>query len=453
MKQWHQAIRPRQWQKQKSLGATPPMVLAGGFLALIIMGALLLLLPWSRHGPLSVADAFFTATSAVTVTGLGVVDTASHFSHFGQGVLLVLIQLGGLGFMTFGVLVLLLLAGKVSFSHQFLVKESLNQTQLTDVMRLVRHLARFVIVAEGLGWLLLSLIWVPEMGWSKGIWHALFYTVSAFNNAGFALSSDSLNRYVDSAPVNLVITALFMTGGIGFAVVSELAQKRRYKGLSLHSRVMLWGTLTLAFGGMALFLLIEWNNPETLGNLSIGGKLWASWFQSVSTRTAGFNTIDMSGMRPASVMLFIMLMFIGAGPGSTASGIKVTTFVVLLAATRAFLLRRPQTKVMNRAIPAVSVFKALAVTLLSTMLIFFAIFVLSITDHDKPFLDLCFEVVSAFGTVGLTRGITPELSETGKVLIMVMMFLGRVGPLTLGFLLATPKVHRVRYAEEPVSIG
>ncbi|ROQ18736.1 TrkH family potassium uptake protein [Gallaecimonas pentaromativorans] len=453
MKQWHQTIRPRQWQNQKSLAASPPMVLAGGFFVLILLGAALLLLPWSRVGPLSVGDALFTATSAVTVTGLGVVDTATHFTYLGQGILLLLIQLGGLGFMTFGVLVLLLLAGRVSFSHQFLVKESLNQTQLSDVMRLVRHLARFVLIAEGLGIVLLALCWVPQMGWHKGLWHALFYTISAFNNAGFALSSDSLSQYVDSGPVNLIITALFMTGGIGFAVVSELAQKRSYNRLSLHSRVMLLGTLMLALGGMALFLLIEWHNPATLGHLSTGGKLWAAWFQSVTARTAGFNTIDMSAMTPAAVMLFLLLMLIGAGPGSTASGIKVTTFAVLLAATRAFLLRRPQTKLLNRAVPAVSVFKALAVTLLSLMLIFLAVFVLAISDHDKPFLDLCFEVVSAFGTVGLTRGITPELSATGKAVIMVMMFLGRVGPLTLGFLLATPRVHRVRYAEEPVAIG
>lgn len=453
MKQWHQSIRPRQWQGQRSLAASPPMVLALGFLALILVGAAALCLPWSRVGPLSFWDALFTATSAVTVTGLGVVDTASHFTYLGQGILLVLIQLGGLGFMTFGVLVLLLLAGRVSFSHQFLVKESLNQTQLSDVMRLVRHLARFVLVAEGAGILLLALCWVPQMGWQKGLWHALFYTVSAFNNAGFALASDSLSQYVASGPVNIIITALFMTGGIGFAVVSELAQKRRFKGLSLHSRVMLLGTLVLSLGGMALLLLIEWHNPATLGGLDTEGKFWAAWFQSVTTRTAGFNTLDMGALLPASVMLMLLLMLIGAGPGSTASGIKVTTFAVLLAATRAFLLRRPQTKLLNRAVPAVLVFKALAVTLLSLMLIFLALFVLCISDSDKHFLDLCFEVVSAFGTVGLSRGITADLSPLGKGVIMVMMFLGRVGPLTLGFLLATPRSHQIRFAEEPVAIG
>ncbi|WKE64872.1 TrkH family potassium uptake protein [Gallaecimonas kandeliae] len=450
---WRNKTRPRHWRGQRTLAASPPAVLAAGFLALILIGALLLWLPFAGTAPLSFLDALFTATSAVTVTGLGVVDTGTHFTLAGQAVLLVLIQFGGLGFMTFGVLVLLLLAGRVSFSHQFLVRESLNQTQLSDVLRLVRHLARFVVVAEGLGVALLALCWVPQMGWGKGLWHALFYTVSAFNNAGFALDSDSLSHYVDNGAVNLIITILFMTGGIGFAVLSELGQKRRFKGLGLHTRVMLLGTAVLSLGGMALFLLAEWENPATLGHLSLGGKLWAAWFQSVTTRTAGFNTVDMAGLTPASVMLFLLLMLIGAGPGSTASGIKVTTFAVLIAATRAFLMRRPQTKVLNRAVPAVLVFKALAVTLLSLMLIFLALFVLSVSDGDKPFMDLCFEAVSAFGTVGLSRGITPELSELGKGVLMVLMFLGRVGPLTLGFLLATPQTTQIRYAEEPIAIG
>ncbi|WP_406664223.1 TrkH family potassium uptake protein [Gallaecimonas sp. GXIMD1310] len=454
MKQWHQRIRPRQWQgRHRTLAMSPPAVLASGFASLILLGAVLLWLPWSLKAPLRFSDALFTATSAVTVTGLSVVDTASHFTLFGQSVLLMLIQLGGLGFMTFGVLVLLLLAGKMSFNQQFLIRESLNQTQLTDVARLLRHLLRFVLLAEGLGVLLLALIWVPQLGWQQGLWQALFYTISAFNNAGFGLAPDSLSASVASGPVNMVISGLFITGGIGFAVVSELAQKRRLTGLSLHTRVMLLGSLLLALLAMLLFALIEWHNPATLGPLDTAGKLWASWFQAVTPRTAGFNTVPISGLMPASVMLMLLLMLIGAGPGSTASGIKVTTFAVLLAATRAFLLRRRQTLLLGRAVPAVLVFKALAVTLLSLMLIFVALFILTISDGHQHFLDLTFEVVSAFGTVGLTRGITPELSDTGRAVIMVLMFLGRLGPLTLGFMLATPRTHNIRYAEESLAIG
>lgn len=265
MKQWSNRTRPRQWRQRHNIAASPPLVLAAGFLLLILLGSLLLLLPICRIGPLSFLDALFTATSAVTVTGLGVVDTSRHFTEIGQGVLLLLIQLGGLGFMTFGVLILLLLSGKVSLSQQFIVKETLNQSELTDVARLLRHLVKFVAIAESTGIVLLSLCWIPDQGFHHGLWNAVFYTISAFNNAGFALSSDSLSQYVGDLPVNIIITLLFITGGIGFAVVSEIAGRRSQtrRQWSLHTRVMLYGSLGLAGAGMIIFLATEWRAKVT----------------------------------------------------------------------------------------------------------------------------------------------------------------------------------------------
>ena len=431
----------------------PPAILAGLYAVLIILGGILLMLPAATAKPITWSDAMFTAASAVTVTGLVISDTGSQFTHFGQGVILVLIQLGGLGLMTFAVLLLSMLGLPVTISQRIFLREDLNQTSISDLLVLVRGILKTVLACELLGVALLSCVFVPEFGWGEGLWQALFHTVSAFNNAGFALFPDSLSRYVGNPIVNLTIPALFIFGGLGFIVVTEAYGKRSWRAFSLHTKLMLVGTLALIVWSVLTFAALEWTNPATLGGLAnTGDRLWASWFQGVTTRTAGFNTVDIGSIHDNTSLMFMSLMVIGGGSTSTAGGIKVTTFIVLLLATVAFFRRSQQLHVFGRSIGAEEVMKVLALTMLSLMTVLVAIFLVTLS-HDGDFLDLAFEVTSAFGTVGLSRGTTGDLDGFGRAVIIAVMFLGRVGPLTLGFFLATRSKPRVGYAPSKVYLG
>ncbi|MWD29907.1 Ktr system potassium transporter B [Aquicoccus sp. SCR17] len=431
----------------------PPAVLALLYAGLICAGALLLKLPGAALVPLGWGDAVFTATSAVTVTGLAVVDTGSGFSLFGQAVILLLIQLGGLGLMTFAVLILSMLGRRVGFTHHIYLREDLNQTSLHDLLRLVRVILRVVLGVELAGAALLALVFVPEFGWGPGLWDALFHAVSAFNNAGFALFPDSLSAWVADPLINLVIPALFIVGGLGYTVLSDLAQTRGWHRLTLHSKIMLAGSAALILWSVPSFALIEWTNPETLGAIDgTGGRLLASWFQAVTTRTAGFNTVEISGLHDGTALMMMCLMVIGGGSTSTAGGIKVTTFVVLLIAMVSFFRRRMTLTLFGRSLGNEEVMKVLALAMVSVLVVMTGIFVI-LTSHDGDFLDLSFEVVSAFGTVGLTRGTTGELDTLGRIVVMAMMFIGRVGPLTLGFFLATRIPPRIRYPAGRVHLG
>jgi trk system potassium uptake protein TrkH len=420
---------------------------------LITTGAVLLKLPVATPEPITWSDAIFTATSAVTVTGLVVIDTGSQLTIFGQAVVMVLIQLGGLGLMTFAVLVLSMLGLPLSMSHRIFLREDLNQTSITDLMKLVRGILKVVLACELVGVVLLSVVFVPEFGWPMGLWQALFHTVSAFNNAGFALFPDSLSRWVGDPIINLTVPALFIFGGLGFIVVTELYSRRSWHGFSLHTKLMVVGTLALIVWSVLAFAALEWTNPATLGGLEdIGARLWASWFQGVTTRTAGFNTVDIGGIHDSTAMMFMSLMVIGGGSTSTAGGIKVTTFIVLLLATIAFFRRRTQFHVFGRSLGPDEVMKVLALTMVSMLTVFMAIFLITIS-HDGDFLDLAFEVTSAFGTVGLSRGATGELDGFGRAVIIAVMFIGRVGPLTLGFFLATRSTPRLSYPSSKVYLG
>lgn len=435
------------------LQVPPPAILAALYAVLIVAGAALLKLPFSTPAPITWSDAIFTAASAVTVTGLVVIDTGSQLTMFGQGVVMVLIQLGGLGLMTFAVLVLSMLGLPVSMSQRIFLREDLNQTSISDLLVLVRGILKVVLACEALGVVLLSIVFVPEFGWFMGLWQALFHTISAFNNAGFALFSDSLSGWVGDPIINLTVPALFIFGGLGFIVVTELYAKRSWYGFSLHTKLMVVGTLALIAWSVLAFAALEWTNPRTLGGLeSIGDRLWASWFQGVTTRTAGFNTVDIGGIHDSTAMMFMSLMVIGGGSTSTAGGIKVTTFIVLLLATLAFFKRRQQLHVFGRSLGPDEVMKVLALTMVSLLTVFMAIFLITIS-HDGDFLDLAFEVNSAFGTVGLSRGATGELNGFGRAVIIAVMFIGRVGPLTLGFFLATRSKPRVGYPSSKVYLG
>lgn len=441
------------WTKRGGqLKIPPPAILALLYATLITVGAVLLMLPVATPAPITWSDAIFTAASAVTVTGLVVIDPGSQLTLFGQGVVMVMIQLGGLGLMTFAVLVLSMLGLPVSMSQRIFLREDLNQTSFSDLLALVRGILKVVLACEALGVALLSIVFVPEFGWAMGLWQALFHTVSAFNNAGFALFPDSLTGWVGNPIINLTIPALFIFGGLGFIVVTELYAKRTWQEFSLHTKLMVVGTLALIVWSVLAFAVLEWTNPRTLGGLDVGDRLWASWFQGVTTRTAGFNTVDIGGIHDSTTMMFISLMVIGGGSTSTAGGIKVTTFIVLLLATLAFFKRRQQLHVFGRSLGPNEVMKVLALTMISLLTVFVAIFLITIS-HDGEFLDLAFEVTSAFGTVGLSRGATGELDGFGRAVIIAVMFIGRVGPLTLGFFLATRSTPRIGYPSSKVYLG
>lgn len=441
------------WSRQgRRLQVPPPAILAALYAVLIVTGAALLKLPIAAPAPITWSDAIFTAASAVTVTGLVVIDTGSQLTMFGQGVVMVLIQLGGLGLMTFAVLVLSMLGLPVSMAHRIFLREDLNQTSISDLMVLVRGILKVVLACEALGVALLSIVFVPEFGWGMGLWQALFHTISAFNNAGFALFPDGLSGWVGSPVVNLTIPALFIFGGLGFIVVTELYAKRNWQAFSLHTKLMVLGTLALIVWSTLVFAVLEWSNPRTLGGLDWDDRLWASWFQGVTTRTAGFNTVDIGGIHDSTAMMFMSLMVIGGGSTSTAGGIKVTTFIVLLLATIAFFKRRQQLHIFGRSLGPDEVMKVLALTMVSLLTVFVAIFLITIS-HDGDFLDLAFEVTSAFGTVGLSRGATGELDGFGRAVIIAVMFIGRVGPLTLGFFLATRAKPRVGYPSGKIYLG
>ncbi|QEA39189.1 Ktr system potassium transporter B [Pistricoccus aurantiacus] len=432
---------------------SPPEALLLGFVLLCAVGTLLLSLPQASYEPLTWHEALFTATSAVTVTGLVVVDT-SLFTPFGQSVILGLIQVGGLGFMTFAALTMLLLGMRMPIQQRKLIRETFNYTSLAELSQLVRLVILFALLSEALGTGLLALSWVPEYGWEHGLWVSLFHAISAFNNAGFSVWPNSLIDHAHDPLINIVISALFILGGLGFAVVGELYQWRRGKLLSLHTRVTLWATFWLALAGLAAMLILEWRNPATLGGLdSFGARLQVAWFQAVTPRTAGFNTLDIAELTTPMTQLTMLLMFIGAGAGSTASGIKVTTFVVLLLVARAFLQGNNQPAILGRSIPQVIVIKAVAVALAGMLLIFLCLFVLTWSESDASFLDLAFETVSAFGTVGLSRGITDDLSIPSQLALIVTMLLGRVGPLSLGYFIAASKARGITYARGSVQIG
>lgn len=430
----------------------PPQILALLFLVLVLAGALLLKLPIASEKGVSWIDAFFTAVSAATVTGLVTVDPGSTFTLFGEIVILFLIQVGGLGIMSFAVLVVLMLGKRIGIKQRLIMQEALNQPSIGGVIRLVRNLLVFSLSIEAVAVILLSFRWVPDLGWGKGIYYSIFHTIAAYNNAGFGLWPDNLVRYVGDPTVNLVITLLIITGGIGFTVLVDLWYSKKWKELSLHSRIMIWSTLFVNVVSILVFYAFEYNNPHTLGHLSLGEKIWAAYFQGISPRTAGFNTIDIAGMRQDSLLFMIMLMFIGAGSASTGGGIKLTTFIVIIFAVLTFLRGKNEVTVMKRTIRTGIILRALAIATISMLLVFTGVMLLAMTEK-APFLTILFEVVSAFGTVGLSMGLTFKLTLFGKIIIICVMFLGKIGPLTLAFSIARPDKSNIRYPDGDLYTG
>lgn len=436
------------------LGRTPPpAVLASLYMMLIVIGGLALKLPLMTTAPLSLSDALFTSTSAVTVTGLAVFDIGQKLTFWGELVLVLLIQLGGLGLMTFAVLVLQALGVRLGATHHAYLREDLNQTSYSRLRSLLKTMVRVVLVAEVAGAMLLCLTFVPRHGLWEGIWQAIFHSVSAFNNAGFSTFSTGLTEYATDPIVNTVVPLLFIVGGIGYIVISDIVNRRVWFGWTLHTRLMIVGTAVLIITGVGLTALLEWNNPKTLAiHDSAAARLTVAWFQGVTTRTAGFNTTDIGGLHDSTSLLYMALMLIGGGSTSTAGGIKVTTFVVMLLAAYAFFRRQTQLHAFGRSIGFDEILKVMALIAITSVLVFSSVFIMMIAQ-DGHFLDISFEVVSGISNTGLSRNFTGELNEMGRIAIMVVMFLGRVGPLTLGFFLATRSTPRVRYPEGQVHLG
>ncbi|WP_020395695.1 TrkH family potassium uptake protein [Thiolinea disciformis] len=438
---------------RRSIHLPPPALLAFSYILLILLGTLLLKLPIATHQGIAWGDALFTAVSAVTVTGLAVVDTGSYYTTTGQAFILLLIQLGGLGIMVFAVLVLSALGVPIDMSHHVFLREDLNQTSVSQLLRLLEIIIRIVLICELGGMVLLAFVTVPEFGWLQGLWQALFHSISAFNNAGFGLFPDSAMRWATNPLVNFTIPMLVIVGGLGYTVIADIVQVRKWQQFSLHTKLMLVGTGILLLSSTVLFAALEWTNPKTLAGMESGFDRWqASWFQAVIARTAGFNSIDLSGMHDSTVFMFIWLMLIGGGSTSTAGGIKVTTFIVLILASLAFFRREPRISVFGRSIGMEQILKVMAISMITIILVMLGIFLLALA-HDGEFLNIAFEAVSAICTVGVSRGLTGQFDDVGRMVLMVLMFIGRVGPLTLGFFLATQIPPRIRYPAGQVYFG
>lgn len=433
-------------------------MLVAGYALTIGTGALLLMLPAATVPGKSTSwlEALFTATSAVCVTGLVVVDTGTHYSLFGQLVVLGLIQVGGLGFMTMSTLLALIWGRKINLRERLLIKESLNAISLEGVVRLTRYVLLFTLAIEATGALLLASRWVPQLGWKKGLYYGVFHSVAAFCNAGFDLMGpvsgpfSSLTAYREDLVVNLVVASLIVLGGLGFAVLADIYRHRRFSRLSVHSKLVLIVSLFLIAGGGILFFLLERNG--VLQGLDGKGKILASLFQVVTPRTAGFNTVDLAQLQEATRFLLVVLMFIGASPGSTGGGIKTTTFATLVLMVWSIITGR-QMAAFGRRLPLEAALKSIAIALLAVALVICITFVLTLTER-ADFLTLLFEAVSAFGTVGLTMGITPFLSTAGKLLIIFTMFAGRVGPLTVALAVWQQEMPlQYRFPEEKIIVG
>ena len=449
--------RNNQSEKLRFIEMNPARVLILGFLILIGIGTLLLMIPAAtqdRHH-LSFVDALFEATSAVCVTGLVVVDTQTTFTTFGQMILMVLIQIGGLGFMIFSVLIALLLGKNIGLRNRLRIHETYNQLSLDGMIKLVKFILLFTLSVEALGTIALTIRWISEFGFTQALFYGIFHSISAFNNAGFDLMGNyqSMTAYVGDGPIILTLSSLVIIGGIGYIVMLEIFQKKSFKNLSLHTKIVLIMTIGLNVVGTILFFLLEFRNSGTLDNLSFKDQMLGSYFHAVVPRTAGFNSVEMGELTLGSQVMTMLYMFIGGGSGGTAGGIKVTTFALILLAVWAIIKGDNDINILHRRIPKELILKAFTITIFSGCIVFFILFILTMTEK-APLNVLMFEVFSAFGTVGMSMGLTPELSTAGKLVITTLMFLGRVGPLTLAFAL-TKRNSKVKWKnpEEKIMIG
>ena len=447
---------------------TPSQLIIVSFAAIILLGSLLLVQPLAVNGPpLKYIDALFTSASAVCVTGLVVVDTGSRFTLAGQWIILALIQLGGLGIMTFSVVFILLLGRKLGFREKMLISDTFSHLPVDNIASLVKEIFIFTFTIEAIGALLLFCRWLPDYSWPHALYLAIFHAISAFCNAGFSPFRDSLMGYRSDFLVNMTVMILIIAGGLGFLVIMELRYylirriRQRRVLLSLHTKLVLTVTLLLIFGGMGLLYFTE--QFHTLEQVPVGEGLLAAVFQSVTARTAGFNTLDIGSFGNPSLLILICLMFIGASPGSCGGGVKTTALGVFCLMMWMRISGREHVSLYGRTLPQNTIFNAFSIITTAALILVLFLLILCLSEASVPvplaaergrFLNLLFEEVSAFATVGLSTGITASLSSFGKFMIVLLMFIGRVGPLTAVLLFTRRRTKGVfQYAEEQVMIG
>ena len=441
----------------KKIIKNPSLVLALSFIVLILTGSILLSLPFaSADGKsLNFVDAFFTSTSASCVTGLIVRNTATGWSTFGKVVIISLIQIGGLGTMTMVAWVSIFIGKRIGLSERMYIKEQWSAESLTGLIRLMRFATLFTLITEGVGALLLSIRLIPMHGIKKGLAFSVFHSISAFCNAGFDLFGDSLVSFQGDYFVTLIIAALIILGGLGFIVYVDLWHFPKKRRLRQQSKLVLSTTAILLVAGAVLFYFFEATNVDTLASMPLSEKILASFFQSATFRTAGFNSIDMGKMRDATVFFSFLFMFIGGSPGSTAGGLKTTTFAIVMSSAFSTLKGQEDTILFKRRVQEETVRKAFSLFVIAIALVFvIAAFIMSFEGGIFQFIDILFETISAFGTVGVTRGITGDLSTYSKLVLSFTMYIGRIGPTTFAMgLFNDDHKKKYRYAEGKYIVG
>lgn len=437
----------------------PYLIFLYGFATIILIGTLLLALPAASNDGKSAGliNALFTATSATCVTGLVVVNTAAHWTVFGKVVIIMLIQVGGLGVMTMTALISFFIGKRISLKTRLLIMEERNVDELQGVVRITKNILLYTFAVELAGTILFSFVFIEDFGLGKGIAYSIFHAISSFCNAGFDLIGNSMINYVDNPIITTAICGLIIIGGIGYYVFWDIYVSRSFRMLTLHSKLVLIITGILLVGGTVLMYALEHNNPATMGNLSMSGKINASIFQAVNPRTAGYNSVPLENLRMSTVAISVVLMFIGGSPASTAGGIKTTTAGVLLISFYNLVRGKEDVEIFGRRIMPETTNKASAILILALILISVCSIILSITEESAgyDFLELVYETVSAFSTVGLSRGLTPSLSNSGKIILSFMMYIGRVGTMTVAyaFLRENKNLGNYTYPEGKVIIG
>lgn len=441
---------------KNKLEVNPPAVLTIGFLFIIFVGSLLLYLPFSsvNWNFTNFLDCVFVATSSVCVTGLSTINITSEFNIFGKTIIMLLIQIGGLGFMTMATMVAMILGEKITLRDRLVIQEQMGVNRLSGMVRLIRYVIFSTFIIEGIGALLLSLVFIPKYG-AVGIFHSIFHSISAFCNAGFdILGSSSLEAFNSNKFILLVISFLIIIGGLGFNVYVDFkVSKFRFKKFSLHTKIVLIMSISLLIIGTIAFFILEYYNIDTIGKMSLSDKISNSFFQSVTTRTAGFYSINQTKFTESSTVMSIFLMFIGGSPASTAGGVKTTTFFLLIMTTISFIRNNDDIEAFNRKISFTLVKRAIGILVISLFIINLAVFSLTLIEGYK-FIELLFETISAFATVGLSKDLTPYFKDITKCILIVLMFIGRVGPLTIIFSFYN-KVNKkkYKYANGNVIIG
>lgn len=455
--------------KKRGWHLTSTQLIVIGFFAVIIIGALLLSLPVSSDSgkPTCFVDALFTATTSVCVTGLVVVDTYSHWSFFGQVVILLLIQCGGLGIISIIAGLMVIVGKRVSLKERMILEDAFNLDQLSGVVKFLCRVCKGTFLVEGIGILCYCLVFVPEYG-LRGVWISVFNGVSAFCNAGMdVIGPDSLTAFATHPWINLVTMLLIILGGLGFIVwwdvvrvfrlkkEGEIAVGQMFQKLSLHSKIVLTVTAALIFGGALCVFVMEYNNPDTIGTMSFGNKVMSCLFQSVTLRTAGFLTFSQKALRNSTAVVCIVMMFIGGSSVSTAGGIKTTTMAIVVLVTLSTIKGEEGVNVFRRRIPTKTVKKALSVFAISLAVLMVGIILLSIVMPDGEFMDVAYEMASAIGTVGLSRNLTARLNVLGKLLVIIYMFFGRVGPISMAiaFHLKNEEKSLATFPKENVTVG